>query len=277
MARHSARIGATGVCLAATIHLAGCAGAAFNEEAYGPRFGGLVGGYYGYVDRELAARQYEVTYYEVGHDRAMTRAFRRAGELCAELGAERMAIRDRQVEAVSGIGATNHIATVIADCSGGALETREVVSAKLESDTRRATITASTSHGGQSDVAAAALALSAGAGLTVPATNSRNHAACTPLPPACQIANDEAIKLLDSFKRTNGVLDSVSEGYCAHLIGIEVTGFCADEYFQDGRSACAEASLQQQAIFQSNLPQLERSASQVARQRVRNACAWERP
>lgn len=100
---------------------------------------------------------------------------------------------------------------------------------------------------------------------------------CEPMPPRCEAANHRAISLLERFSAGGGSMVSVSsELYCTTLIGIEVNGFCADEYRSQGRFECARAADQQVAEYRNMQPQIMATLDAITISGVRQACSWER-
>ncbi len=64
--------------------LAGCSAAGF--DGYGPKGEGFVGSAFGYEDSALSGNRFQVTYTEIGNDRAADGGFRRSQELCSAAG-----------------------------------------------------------------------------------------------------------------------------------------------------------------------------------------------
>ncbi|MEM8811287.1 MAG: hypothetical protein AAGF59_01620 [Pseudomonadota bacterium] len=62
--------------------LGACAASSWSPEQYGPRWGGYVGGYYGYQEKDLGSGSYRVSYTDVSRDDASRKMRRRASELC---------------------------------------------------------------------------------------------------------------------------------------------------------------------------------------------------
>jgi hypothetical protein len=100
---------------------------------------------------------------------------------------------------------------------------------------------------------------------------------CDPIPPRCAAANNRAVELLERFSASGGsIVSASSEMYCATLIGIEVNGFCADDYRSQGRFECAYLADQQVAEYRGMQPQILAVLDAASISGTRSACEWER-
>lgn len=116
--------------------LGGCSGAAWDGDQYGPINSGLVGSAYGYAEQPLGNKRFRVSYSDVGHDRALSRAYRRSAELCASVGAKRFAAGNVSVRSQFGIGGAIDVANVDAKCGGGRVSVSAQSTAPLAQSTR---------------------------------------------------------------------------------------------------------------------------------------------
>ena len=115
------------------------------------------------------------------------------------------------------------------------------------------------------------------AGETSGKTSGTHASSCeADRPPACQDAMDEGNAQIDNFSHSAGMTGAVSEQYCMHLVGIEVSSICANQYRAIGREDCAKLFDMDSDSYRKALPQLQTMIDEGSNRQVREMCSWER-